>query len=105
MARKDFIRSEMRLPALLWDALKAAAEKNNRSANGELVARLLTTFDDLSTEDEAVEDETPRAQMKLRLPAEVMRVIQSEAKRNKRSVNAQIVVILQEFVASQEKAP
>lgn len=40
----DF-RSQFRLPADLADRLKAEAEKNNRSMNAEVVARLEKSFD------------------------------------------------------------
>ncbi len=41
---KDF-RSQFRLPTELADRLKVNAEKNNRSMNAEIVARLEKSFD------------------------------------------------------------
>lgn len=41
---KDF-RSQFRLPTDLADRLKVEAEKNNRSMNAEIVARLEKSFE------------------------------------------------------------
>lgn len=40
----DEHRSQYRLPGELADKLREAADKNNRSMNAELVARLESTF-------------------------------------------------------------
>lgn len=45
---EDTHRSQYRLPWPLYEELKAAAEKNRRPLNAELVARLESTFAPLS---------------------------------------------------------
>lgn len=40
----DLYRSQFRLPYSLYESLKEAADKNHRSVNAELVARLESTF-------------------------------------------------------------
>ncbi|EKS72065.1 MULTISPECIES: Arc family DNA-binding protein [Caballeronia] len=45
---EDTHRSQYRLPWPLYEELKAAAEKNRRPLNAELVARLESTFPQLS---------------------------------------------------------
>lgn len=41
---KNEFRSQFRLPGSLYDRLKEAAEKNGRSLNAEIVARLESSF-------------------------------------------------------------
>lgn len=41
---KDIYRSQFRLPQTLFEQLKAEADKNRRSLNAELVARLEDSF-------------------------------------------------------------
>ncbi|MGU8077053.1 Arc family DNA-binding protein [Burkholderia pyrrocinia] len=43
----DIYRSQYRLPWALYEQLKESAEKNRRSLNAELVARLQSTFPQL----------------------------------------------------------
>lgn len=43
---KDLYRSQFRLPQSLYEKLKDEADKNRRSVNAELVARLQASFDD-----------------------------------------------------------
>ncbi|VVE59051.1 Arc family DNA-binding protein [Pandoraea sputorum] len=50
---EDTHRSQYRLPWALYEALKAAAEKNRRPLNAELVARLETTFPQLNVDASA----------------------------------------------------
>ncbi|GJH13554.1 Arc family DNA-binding protein [Caballeronia novacaledonica] len=45
---EDTHRSQYRLPWPLYEELKAAAEKNRRPLNAELIARLESTFPQLS---------------------------------------------------------
>lgn len=46
---KEMFRSQFRLPQSLYEKLKAAAEKNRRSVNAELVARLEESFTSISS--------------------------------------------------------
>ncbi|AET95618.1 Arc family DNA-binding protein [Caballeronia zhejiangensis] len=50
---EDTHRSQYRLPWPLYDELKAAAEKNRRPLNAELVARLESTFPQLTVSADA----------------------------------------------------
>lgn len=43
--KNDQFRSQFRLPGKLYDLLKEAAEKNGRSLNAEIVARLEASFE------------------------------------------------------------
>lgn len=43
---KDLYRSQFRLPQSLYEKLKGEADKNRRSVNAELVARLEASFTD-----------------------------------------------------------
>lgn len=58
----DTYRSQFRIPYNLYEQLKAAADKNNRSLNAELVSRLENSFpasisDDHSTKELLIEIE------------------------------------------------
>jgi hypothetical protein len=50
---EDTHRSQYRLPWPLYEELKAAAEKNRRPLNAELVARLESTFPKLTVSADA----------------------------------------------------
>ncbi len=47
MKKEETFRSQFRLPHDLYEKLKAESEKNHRSLNAEIVARLQASFDDL----------------------------------------------------------
>ncbi|WP_122652837.1 Arc family DNA-binding protein [Burkholderia pseudomallei] len=68
---EDTIRSQFRLPGPLYEALKAAAEKNRRPLNTELVTRLETTFPQLSVRGSMEVEQLCEAISKMTL-AEVM---------------------------------
>ncbi len=68
---EDTHRSQYRLPWPLYDELKAAAEKNRRPLNAELVARLESTFPQLTVEKSTGVEQLHKTISKMSL-AEVM---------------------------------
>lgn len=57
---EEIYRSQFRLPYPLYERLKASADRNRRSVNAELVARLEEVFSDSPSEDRPVDQPTTR---------------------------------------------
>ncbi|NMY08511.1 hypothetical protein CJF35_03295 [Pseudomonas lundensis] len=57
---EEIYRSQFRLPYALYEQLKASADKNHRSVNAELVARLEEIFSEHPSEDRQPAQSTTR---------------------------------------------
>lgn len=57
---EEIYRSQFRLPYPLYEQLKASADRNHRSVNAELVARLEEIFSDSPSEDRPADRLTTR---------------------------------------------
>ncbi|WP_423173827.1 Arc family DNA-binding protein [Stenotrophomonas maltophilia] len=90
----------LRMPDHLRAALESSAKEAGRSLNTEIVRRLLQTFEET---DMPAGEEEGLAQFKIRLPSDLLKAIKVIAKSNKRSVGAQIELILNEFVATYQE--
>ncbi|MDZ5813867.1 Arc family DNA-binding protein [Stenotrophomonas maltophilia] len=84
----------------LHAALKASAAENGRSLNSEMVIRLLSTFKE--GEVEQAPETSKTTQFTTRLENSLMEKIKESAAKNKRSVNAEIELILTQFFGEVE---
>ncbi|HHA2711294.1 TPA: Arc family DNA-binding protein [Stenotrophomonas maltophilia] len=96
MSRSD-PQINLRIPESLKKALSLAAKASGRSVNAEIVQRLIQTFEGFEMAEE--EAGSSKAHFKIRLEHELLAAIRVIAESNKRSITAQIELIVAEFVA------
>lgn len=86
-------RFQIRLPDGFRDQIRAAAEANHRSMNAEIIARLMSTFS--LNETTSMKTGRTSQQFNFRMPDEMKGLIQARADGNNRSMNSELVAMLE----------
>lgn len=95
MARTDK-QILIRIPSELREQLHSIAKDNKRSVNAEVVAAIETTVNADKDESKFIEKIRDIAPYGVRLPTELKKHLQENAKKNGRSLNSEIVARLTE---------
>lgn len=93
---RNGVQTNLRLPEDLRVRLIAEATKNGRSFASEIVHRLFESLGDM--EHGSMAAETDLVDFKMRLPSELHAALKTLAAQEKRSISAQIVHIVEEFL-------